>query len=118
MQETFIPQSEPAATPFALNPADDIPLFCSLRYSSYNFAPVESGTDLYAHKDPDGKICYYLWHWSEKPGCLNTSSFVTEDFAVCFIREMYTTEKIVIGLEHMNLLDYLPGLYWGKLKKM
>ena len=97
----------------ALNPANDVPLFRTLRYSLYNFALVGSGTDLYAHKDPERTVWFYLWHWSVVPGEVNTSSIVSEDFAIRFIREMYLSHKLVIGVDHMSLLEYLPKLYWG-----
>jgi hypothetical protein len=42
---------------------------------------------------------------------------VPEDFAVRFIRGLFCTGEVVIGVEHKNLVDYLPGLYWAAEKK-
>jgi hypothetical protein len=42
---------------------------------------------------------------------------VPEDFAIRFIRGLYCTGEAVTGLEHGNLVDYLPGVYWAAGKK-
>jgi|WetSurMetagenome_2_1015567.scaffolds.fasta_scaffold719565_1 hypothetical protein len=101
----------------ALDPSSDIPLFRSLRFSSRTFSPVKSGRDLLAHRDPDGAVCYYLWHWSEKSGEKNTCAPVTEDFAVRYIRELSSMQEAMAGLEPMNLMEYLPVLYSRDRKK-
>jgi hypothetical protein len=99
------------------DPATRIPLYCSPRYTSLTFAPVTSGTDLYAHRGPDGAVSLWLWHWSDVPGEACVPSCVTEEFAARFIQELFFDSPFVGGLEHANLVKCLPHLYWAAKRK-
>lgn len=100
-----------------LDPAKDIPLHRSQRYSSRVFAPVKSGNDLLVHREPGGAVCFYLWHWSGDTGRKNTTTPVSEDFAAKYIRDLYGSRETMTGLEPMNLMEYLPYLYWREERK-
>jgi hypothetical protein len=77
----------------------------------------DSGTDLFARRAPDGTVSFWLRDWSGRPGKTDACTPVPEDFAVRFIRGLHCTGEAVTGLEHDNLVDYLPGLYWAVEKK-
>lgn len=115
----------------ALNPATDIPLYRSPRNVPAGNARLHRGTDLFAHKAPGTRIYFYLWHWSMCDNETNVCQLTTADSAKHYIREqvremvragdqahgMQTSgicgSDLVTGLEHENLMEYLPGLYWN-----
>jgi len=99
------------------DPATTIPLYRSPRFTSLTFALVTSGTDLYALRGPDGTVSLWLWHWSDVPGEACVPSCVTKEFAVRFIRELFFDPPFIVGLEHRNLMEFLPDLYWAAEKK-
>jgi hypothetical protein len=76
-------------------------------------AGEKSGTDLFARKAPDGTVSYWLRDWSGRAGEMIACTPVPEDFAVRFIRGLNCTGEKVTGLEHGNLVEYLPDLYWA-----
>ncbi|NMB79590.1 MAG: hypothetical protein GYA23_10920 [Methanomicrobiales archaeon] len=100
----------------ALNPATDIPLYRSPRNSLADNSRLHRGTDLLAHKAPSTCVYYYLWHWSVCANESNICQLTSEESAVGYIRELFRTEVVVTGLEHENLMDYLPDLYWPRAK--
>lgn len=96
----------------ALNPATDIPLYRSPRYSLSDNARLHCGTDLFAHKAPSTRTYFYLWHWSTDSRETNICQITSEGSAIGFIRELWRTQVYVTGVKHEHLMKYLPDLYW------
>src|SRR5512145_2843026 len=104
------PDKEPRT--LILEPAADIPLCRSPRYNPADNTRSCYGTDLLLHKTGDGRIFFYLRHWSSCEGGTNTCQLITASVAKHFIREQLKNPRTVPGLKHEHLMKYLPGLYW------
>ena len=100
----------------ALNPVTDIPLYRSPRNSLADNGRLHRGTDLFAHKAPSSTIYFYLWHWSMCHNETDICQLTSEDSTIGFIRELWRTQVYVTGIEHDNLMEFLPDLYWAAEK--
>lgn len=107
--------SNPPDFPFPPpDPATDIPLFNSSRFSSYTFAPVRSGTDICAQGRPGGPVRFYLSHWSSRPDQKNECTVITEDCVIRILRALAVMPDTLTGMEFINILHYLPKYFEGK----
>jgi hypothetical protein len=70
-----------------------------------------------ARRAPDSTVSFWFRDWSGRAGEMTACTPVPEDFAVRFIRGLFCTGEAVTGLEHENLVDYLPDLYWAAERK-
>ncbi|MFA6333538.1 MAG: hypothetical protein WCX22_11330 [Methanoregula sp.] len=102
------PSQKPDPRP---DPATDILLFRSARFSSYTFSEVKSGTDIYMKITPGRTVKFYLLHWSERPGEMNECTAIPEDCTIRILRALAATPVTLPGMEFKNIYRYLPGYY-------
>ncbi|MCK9580297.1 MAG: hypothetical protein M0Q92_07580 [Methanoregula sp.] len=97
----------------AYNPAIDIPLFRSPRNSPDSNTPVRRGTDLYVHRIPSGRFRFTIRDWSEIPGEDVRCITVSEEFAIFFLQDVSCRRECIAGIDHEQMMKYLPNLYGG-----
>jgi hypothetical protein len=100
------------------DPATDILLFQSSRYSSLFFAPVKSGTDIYVKINSGSPSRIYLLHWSERPGEMNECTAISEECAIRILRELAAMPETIAGMEFTNIYRHLPGYFIGKERSL
>lgn len=97
----------------ALNPKSDVVLYRSPRDSSETGFSLSRGTDLLAHRAPDGTLYFYLYHRSLYANETNICQITSEDSARNFIRErMGRGDRCrITDPERTRILEYFPGIF-------
>jgi hypothetical protein len=108
MSEMKLPGTPSQPVP---EPAPEIQLYHSQRYSLETHAPVRNGTDLMAKKDPDGNIRFWFRHWTWNGTETRTCQPTTREEAVRFIRNHIRKLEPVEGWNDIRLREYLPEVY-------
>jgi hypothetical protein len=113
------------------DPAADIPLFLSSRFSAYSFRKITSGTDIYAKISPDKPVSYYLLHWSVRNRAQvhgeeekNSKEFfemldneqyecvpISEECTIRLLRGLSVMPDTLRGMKFANILHHLPGYF-------
>jgi len=91
-----------------IDPATDILLFRSSRYSLYTFEPIKRGTDIYVRIKPDRPAHCFLRHWSEQQDICTP---VSEECAIRILRGLASIPETIMYMEFENILHFLPGYF-------
>ncbi len=97
----------------ALNPGSDAALYLSPLDSPETGFSISRGTDLFAHRAPDGTVYFYLYHWSLYSNEINICQITSEDSARNFILErMGRGDRCrITDPERTRILEYFPGIF-------
>lgn len=92
----------------ANEPATDIPLYLTPRFSYYAGHTVKNGTDIFVTIRNDRPAAYFLMHWSERQ---NDGTPISEMCVIRLIRSLAVMPETVRGVQFVNLARYVPEYY-------
>jgi hypothetical protein len=104
-------KNPPTAKIPPLDPATDMILFRSLRYSLTTGLHHERGTDLYAKTDPGSPPVFYFRHWLWCDTGYGICEIIAKEEAARFIREQFSLPGFFTGWNHKGIYEILPEVY-------
>lgn len=103
MPETTTPKKNTGT-----DPATDILLYRSARFSPYTLNEITSGTDIYAKISPGKSPALYLLHWSgRRHECIPLPA----DCAVRLLRGLAVMPDTAKGIQYANIKKVLPEFF-------
>lgn len=103
MPDTTTPKKTPGN-----NPATDIPLFLTPRFSYYTGNTVRSGTDIFVTIIKDRPAAFFLVHWSDHK---NDRIPLPEACVIRLMKNLAVMPDTARGVQYANLAQFVPVFY-------